>query len=189
MTLNDLERFTRFMHELASGCKEKDPPGADKIKMYFVVLMDMEFDDIRENAFQYLRTKPNWFPGMDDLRGVERIEHYADQAYLKAKQIVSDYFSPDFPQSSLKVVKRQLDKVGLGGYFELIDEFGYEMLKGTNPTATRAQFKRAFINIATVGKMRQLPAFLQKAPQQITDGSPRVLGEVAKKLLDKNRAK
>lgn len=185
MTINDLEKFTEFMHQIAEGCKEKEPPSKDKIKMYFVVLMDMDFIEIQENAFAYLRTKPNWFPGMDELRGVDRIEHYADQAYLKAKQIVSDYFYPDFPQTSLKVVKRELEKVGLAGYFDIVNEFGYEMLTGYNPTATRAQFKKAFVNIATVGKIRTLPAFLQKAPEQIeAPGQPRKLDVVAKKLLE-----
>jgi len=188
MVPDDLERFTIFMNQLAEVCKEKDPPSDDKIKGYFILLMDMEFDDILANAYESVKHGENWFPSPMAMRGEDKLEYYADQAYMVAKQILADHFYPDFPATSLKVVRRKLNDVGLGGYFDIVNEFGLEMLNGDNPTATRAQFRRAFKSIATVGKMRELPEFLKKAPKQINAHSnePKALASIAKKILAKN---
>jgi len=181
MKKGERKRFADLMRSLGEAySKEISEP---KIEIFWQGLQDLSFDQIHQNALQHLRGKgavllaqqaSRFFPTIADLRAEGEQEEVAkaeaQEAYYAIKRAMETFFDPMLGQASLNAIQEHLRAEGYSEYVstQLLLQWGDEILAERNPTATRPQFIRAYLDC----KAREL----KKLPPR--GGEPKRIGDI-----------
>lgn len=157
MTNNDYDKFSELLFQIASICISSDKLTHEKVEFYFELLKDLEFDKIKQNSIDYLRTeKKPFFPSPAILRG--DTQEKAIEAYNIITEMMNQFYSPDFHGITLGIIRNRLKESGRSSLFPLLQKWGDEITSGTNPSATRAQFLKTYDTEIKIIERKKLPS-------------------------------
>jgi len=137
------------------------------VDFYFEALKDLEYDELHRNAIDYVNTAgKNRYPVPGDLRGDSEKE--ALEAYTIIREMLNRFYSPELHGITLNIIKEKLEKMGRPDLFPMLQNWGEEILYEQNPTATRAQFIRAYRAERKIVR-KALPAKENKEPKILAE--------------------
>jgi len=173
MDHNDKPEFGKILSVMGE-CFNKEV-SQDMFNFYFEALRDVSIETIKRNALLYINTAGKIkFPIPGDLRDSSDME--AIDAWNTINRLLDAIYDPSFHMASMMAIKSNLESHGKGHYWQFVQQWGNEMLDGSNPTATRAQFLKHYQAQKQIALNRQLQS--QTVPPQ--------LAEMAKKMLEKS---
>jgi len=167
MKESDNQKFSQLM-AIASEATPGNQPSDEKIKIYFEALRDLEFDYIRENTINHLRTK-HFFPHICDIRNEPTEEEMANKAFQEVEDLLNKFYDPGLHSVTLGIIKSRTSKE----CFKLIQRFGTEIFYAENITASRAQFIKAYIADTKIGDRRMIKE---------RSGKPVQIGKIVKQI-------
>ena len=120
-------------------------------EFYFVALQDLEYEKIHKNALNFVNTKKNFkgFPDPGDLRNEET---KALESYNIIKEMMIRFYDPTFHKATLEIIKDRLERSRMDYMFPLLQRWGDEIMNGSNPSATRAQFLKSYQTDTSIRK-------------------------------------
>jgi len=142
MTRQDFDRFTKLMLTIGEATPQ-GKPSPEKIEIYFRCLEDMNYEAVKQNAMNHLRYE-KFFPTISELRNEAQLEIQAQEDYAIIKQLCQDFLFAGFGRSGTEAIRLMLEERGKGYLMPMVRRWGAEIANGYNPTATRAQFLRAY---------------------------------------------
>ncbi len=140
----DYEPFARLLALLSEMSLRNREISAETIEGYFQALEDLTFEEINRNAMLAVRTNGGHFPTVAELAGEEDPEIEAQKAFETISQLVCSFVGFGLGESSMTAIRIKLEKAKQEHLVPLIRIWGSEIAYGDNPTATRAQFIKAF---------------------------------------------
>jgi len=84
----------------------------------------------------------------------------ADGAFALISELIDNFYTPGLGETSYKVICEKLNEKNQPGLLRYFRSFGAEIYNRENPSATRAQFKRAY----ETGMQKEMKTFLLEAP-------------------------
>lgn len=173
MDHNDDTAFGKILSVLGE-CFNKEV-SQDMFNFYFEALRDVSIEVIKRNALLYINTAGKMkFPIPGDLRDSGDSE--AIDAWNTINRLIDAVYDPAFHMASMMAIKSQLESHGKSHYWQFVQQWGNEILDGSNPTATRAQFLKHYQAQKQIALNRQLQG----------KDVPRQIAEMAKKMLAKS---
>ena len=121
-----------------------ESPSPEKIRIYYEVLKDMDFEIIKNNAINYLRNKKAFFPFPCDLRNDPDPDEQAQAAFAYVEKLVDTFLYDGLQTAGMTAIKLRLEKDNKMHLLPLVQAFGVEVAEKSNITATRAQFLKAY---------------------------------------------
>ena len=104
----------------------------------------------------------------------------AEEAYQMIEKWFHRLYSPEFNNSCWMAIQRKLTDEGHPELIPLAEQWGLEIVGGSNPTATRAQFRNAF---------EKGTHLIEKQRRELRAGDPQELGEVIEGVLPYDESK
>lgn len=94
----------------------------------------------------------------------------ADGAFALISELLDAFYMPGLGETSYKVICEKLQEKNQPGLVRYFRSFGAEIYNRENPSATRAQFKRAYES----GMQKEMKTFLLEAPARAKElGAPK----------------
>ena len=183
MLESDYENFAALMLQISTAAiGKKEKPSNEQINFYFECLKDLPFDRIKTNAIGHFKTGSGFFPAVSELRGAN--DNTAALRDLQELENVTDAVSGNCFSS-------RLSAIAIGNHFRargkeymipLALQFAPDIQGQSNPSATRAQFLKAWQsmqNRAESVNMKALPETNEpKRLSEILSGIlPKIAGE------------
>jgi len=180
LTLINLSVLLETFYEVSVKTSKSEPPSDAMKQLYFEILKDLDFETVNKNGFDHFK-KNRYFPAACDLRGeIDKInEAKADHAYRIIEFVMKKYFIPEFPQTSMNIIKHKLNLWNESALLPLADRWGMEIFEGSNPSATRAQFLKSYL--IENGEYYQLAEHKQK---EISDRALELISPLIKEKID-----
>ena len=138
---NDFKEFAGMMATMAEAL-----PGSklspEKIEIFFQALQDMDLETIKQRMLDHLRYN-KFFPTVAEIRN-EDPELNAQEDYKLIERLCRDFIFEGFQRSGMQAIDMKLRDMGKAYLMPMVMDWGSEIVYGGNPTATRAQFLKAY---------------------------------------------
>lgn len=174
----DFQNFAKLMISLGTATP-KGIPTPETIESYYMLLEDMDFQTVKDNAVYAVRQK-GFFPMVSDIRrdqdAQKILEAEANEAYKILETLLERYFWPGMGETFANIVKDKLNEMGKPELLPMLYRWGSEIHNGTNPSATRAQFLKSYIS--EHGEYGQLSG---KRMNEISEQAAKLLNPILEK--------
>jgi hypothetical protein len=163
------------MWRVSSNGRNGKLPDDGIIEFYFAALQDVTLEQIRQNGLLHFRkNKGGWFPSVAELLQGEDVEALALMDYQYLSDVMDSFCGFGFGLASQRAIEIKLEKDGKQHLKPMLMQFHREIISNDNPTATRAQFLKAYKHQAEYEQNKNL----LQPPEQIAG----LLGGLTKKL-------
>jgi hypothetical protein len=171
LTLVNLSALLETFYEMSAKTAKSEPPSKELKKGYFELLKDLDFEAVNKNGFDHFR-KNRYFPAACDLRGdTDKInEAKADSAYRLVEFLMREFYFEGYGESCMNTIELKLKAWNETDLLPLLKRWGREILEGSNPSATRAQFLKSYL--IEHGEYNQLP---EHKKREISDRALEIL--------------
>jgi len=138
----DLHKQMRLWAEISAGNEQMKEITPIKVELYFSCLKHLTLDQIIDRVEAHFK-KNRWFPQpcdfIDDNGEVE-----ATEAYNLIQELMDNFYDPTLGSCCLVAMQERLKDMNKEYINPLLLKWGSEIYERSNPTATRAQFLKAF---------------------------------------------
>lgn len=157
MTRDEFQKFSNLLLQISAVCINPNELTQEKTEFYYELLQDIPFDQIKQSATDYLRSeKKPFFPSPAILRG--DTQEKAIEAYNIISETMFGFYAPELGPASFTAMHHRLEKLGHSTLSPLLQRWGVEILAGNNPSATRAQFLKAYTTETKTAEKKMLPS-------------------------------
>jgi|GEM_PF-1711840 len=177
----DYEPFANLLALLSEMAVRSRTISAETIEGYFQALEDLPFEAINRHAMLAVRTNGGHFPSVAELAGEEDPEIEAQKAFEDISRLVCSFVGMGFGETSMTAIQIKLANEDKEDLIPLVRTWGAEIAYGTNPTATRAQFIRAYKADTTKRRKELIAQRLNLLPEGQRKELKEWTGKIAKK--------
>jgi hypothetical protein len=152
MVEDDYQNFAELMMQAAIAATGKIEMPKERIDFYFECLIDIPLVNVRKNAIDHFRSKNGFFPSIAELRGADN-DSEALNDFQEISNLLDAFSGDDMPVSLTRAALQAHLRSDQKEYLlPLAIQFAPDILDRSNPSATRAQFLKAWKGVKINGK-------------------------------------